>query len=89
MINASTKRSTKLLLTAGAQAAAQGAVRAALSNKLLPFAGAAGLVLRLFRGGNTENRPAAGKRPGALRSREKRSAGAVRHHREQGGHSHE
>lgn len=55
-------RSSKLLLLAGAQAAAQGRIPALL-NKLLPFAAAAGFVLRLFRRSeSTETRPAAGKR---------------------------
>ena len=68
--------SPNLLIAAGAQAAAQGLVRSALLTKLLPFAGAASLILGLFgRKGGTEIRPAAGNpnperaRRGAGRSR--------------------
>ncbi len=66
MIHASNKRSSKLLIAAGAQAAAQGVTRSALLTKLLPFAGAAGFVLRLFRQGRAETRPVAGSRRARL-----------------------
>ncbi len=53
--------SPKILIAAGAQAAAQGLVRSALLTKLLPFAGAVSLLVGLFgRKGGTETRPAAG-----------------------------
>jgi len=53
--------SPKILIAAGAQAAAQGLVRSALLTKLLPLAGAVSLLVGLFgRKGSTETRPAAG-----------------------------
>jgi hypothetical protein len=52
--------SPRLLISAGAQAAAQGLIRSALLTKLLPFAAAGALVVRLFGKGSTETRPAAG-----------------------------
>ena len=83
-------RGLKLLLAAGAQAAAQGAGRTASLSKLLPIAGAAGFVLRMFRKGRTETRPAAGNRTTRVRSPGlKRQVNAARTKLSQGGHSHE
>ena len=90
MIHARNKRSMKLLLAAGAEAAAQGAVRGALFNKLLPIAGAAGFVLRMFRKGRTDSRPVAGnhKTHGPTRG-VKRRLNSPRTKLNEGGHSHE
>ena len=90
MLHARNTRSSKLLLAAGAQAAAQGAVRAALPNKLLPIAAAAGFVLRMFRNGRTDSRPVAGNHnthggTGGV----KRRLRSPRTNLNQGGHAHE
>ena len=55
--------SQKLLINAGAHAAAQGVIRSALLTHLLPFTGVVALAVRLLgRNGGAETRPAAGKR---------------------------
>jgi hypothetical protein len=52
---------TTLLISAGAQAAAQGPIHSARLTQPLPFAGMAALAVRLFRkNGDAETRPAAG-----------------------------
>ena len=81
--------SPNLLIAAGAQAAAQGLVRSALLTKLLPFAGAASLLVGLFgRKGRTETRPvaatstagapAARRQPRSSRSRPRSGRTALR-----------